>query len=329
MGKPTIVFRADGNSNIGMGHFVRTLALAGMLNKDFYCVFAIQRPTDYQIQEINKNCHDHINLPDDNSHFQLFLEKLNGTEIIVLDNYYFDTNYQREIKVKGCKLVCVDDLHDKHYVADAVINHAIGIESFQFSTEKYTKLFLGFDYSLLRSVFLDEVQMNFKKQYSILIMMGGADPYNLTIPIINALSEIQLDLPFAVVYDGNKLEDSSRYVQYRNVSSEEVAKLMKLSVIGVLPSSSVAIEACACKLPFITGYFVNNQVDLYKSLISRNLAIDFGDFNQGVNNLGRLILKFYYDDEVKNLIIQNQNSLLDKQSRVRICSLFNDLSNGK
>ena len=33
---------------------------------------------------------------------------------------YTHLDYQRAIKQKGCRLVCVDDMHDKHYVADVV-----------------------------------------------------------------------------------------------------------------------------------------------------------------------------------------------------------------
>ena len=43
-------------------------------------------------------------------------------KIVVLDGYHFDTNYQTKIKQKGCKLVCIDDLHDKHFVADIIIH---------------------------------------------------------------------------------------------------------------------------------------------------------------------------------------------------------------
>ncbi len=57
------------------------------------------------------------------THSADFLSHLQGDEIVVLDNYFFTTDYQLAIKQKGCRLVCIDDMHDKHYVADVVINH--------------------------------------------------------------------------------------------------------------------------------------------------------------------------------------------------------------
>ena len=41
---------------------------------------------------------------------QGFLNKLTGDEIVVLDGYQFDSNYQKEIKNKESKLVCIDDV---------------------------------------------------------------------------------------------------------------------------------------------------------------------------------------------------------------------------
>ena len=151
--KPKIIFRADGGPTIGMGHFIRTLALAEMLKDDFYCIYATQSPTYYQINEIEGVCHERIDLPADETHFNVFIDLLKGDEIVVLDNYYFSTEYQRAIKAKGCKLVCIDDMHDKHFVADVIVNHA-PISSSNYSATAYTKLLLGFNYALLRQDFL-------------------------------------------------------------------------------------------------------------------------------------------------------------------------------
>ena len=82
-----------------------------------------------------------------------WVNALQGNEIVVLDGYNFDTVYQTEIKSKGCKLVCIDDIHAYHFVADVVINHAPDISREQYSCESYTKLYLGTEYLLLKKLF--------------------------------------------------------------------------------------------------------------------------------------------------------------------------------
>lgn len=147
-----IYFRADAGAEIGYGHFIRTLALADMLKDDFSCVFVTQAPTIYQKSEVAKVC-ELVEVPATEEKFRLFLDMLNGDEIVVLDNYFYDTDYQQKIRAKGCRLVCIDDMHNKHYVADVVINHGLTNENL-FDTEFYTRLCLGLDWALLRAPFL-------------------------------------------------------------------------------------------------------------------------------------------------------------------------------
>jgi spore coat polysaccharide biosynthesis predicted glycosyltransferase SpsG len=142
-----VYLRADAGNRIGYGHFIRTLALADVLKDSFKCTFFTTTPTAYQIGEMAKVC-PYVALQEDTK-FEDFLNYLKGDEIVVLDNYFFTTEYQKQIKEKGSKLVCIDDMHDKHYVADVVINHALTDKSL-FDCEAYTKLCLGFDYALLR-----------------------------------------------------------------------------------------------------------------------------------------------------------------------------------
>ena len=91
-----VYIRADADKQIGFGHFIRCLALADMLKEHFDCFFYTQQPSDYQIEEINKIC-TLKSLPSDDRKFQLFLDELSGSEIVVLDNYFFTSDYQKAI----------------------------------------------------------------------------------------------------------------------------------------------------------------------------------------------------------------------------------------
>ena len=94
--KQKIFFRADAGAQIGYGHFIRTLALADMLRNDFDCTFFTQSPSEYQQREIEKVC-SLVCLPSDDSKFEKFLDYLTGKEIVVLDNYFYTSKYQKQI----------------------------------------------------------------------------------------------------------------------------------------------------------------------------------------------------------------------------------------
>jgi len=269
--KKKIVFRADASASIGYGHFIRSLALADMLKNNFDCVFATVEPTEYQIEEIKKVC---FAVPlISNNHFQEFLSILSGEEIVVLDNYFFTTTYQKEIKDKGCKLVCVDDIHDKHYVADLVINHSVTDQSL-FSVEKATKFCLGFEWALLRKPFVDaaisnKTKSSVKKISRVVVGFGGVDKYNLTGKTVEFLlqqeSISQIDAIIGNAYQGNKSFNTNKKLFFhQNISAEEVARLFSSCDLAILSASTICIEALACKATVAAGYYVDNQESVYK-----------------------------------------------------------------
>jgi UDP-2,4-diacetamido-2,4,6-trideoxy-beta-L-altropyranose hydrolase len=324
-----IIFRADAGANIGYGHFTRTLALADMLKDDFECFFATVNPTAFQIEEINKVCKV-LKMPNNDSHFDYFLSFLTGEEIVVLDNYYFTEEYQYQIKNKGCKLVCIDDLHDKHYYADIVINHALGVYPSQYSGEVYTKYLMGFKYSLLRKEFMVEDHDQTEKKYSCFIMMGGTDPFNLTLKILSMIEGKKFSLPVVVVVGNSFKNDSiincrNNIISFKYITGSEIFQLMLQSEFGILPASTVSIEACAARIPFICGYYIDNQKDMYIGLKRNKLALCVGDYAVvSVDMLLDAVNKITIKD-ANDSIRSRQAVLMDKKSEQRFIKAFKRL----
>jgi UDP-2,4-diacetamido-2,4,6-trideoxy-beta-L-altropyranose hydrolase len=271
--KHKIVFRADAGQNIGYGHFIRSLALADMLKDDFDVSLASVNPTDYQKNELSNVC-PLVSLNSE-THFEDFLSMLQGNEIVVLDNYFFTTDYQREIKAKGCKLVCIDDMHDKHYLADMLINHGIDNPAL-FSAEPYTRLCLGLEWALLRRPFIEASLKNRNKKprnviENVAVSFGGVDPYHLTDRIINMfLSEpniLQIDAIVGKEYHPQIENNTGKSIVFRRaISAQEVADLFSNCDLAVLSASTVCIEALACGASVAAGYYVDNQKEFYEYL---------------------------------------------------------------
>ncbi len=113
--KGKVYFRADGNSAIGLGHVTRSLAVAQMLSGFYDCCFIIQEPSESLKREILGVCKGGIielssldnygeeaNFLINNNYFQ-------REDVIVLDGYNFNTEYQTKIKQKVRSLLCIDD----------------------------------------------------------------------------------------------------------------------------------------------------------------------------------------------------------------------------
>ena len=273
-----IYFRADAGVDIGYGHFTRTLALADMLKDDFECTFYTVCPTPYQIEEMRKVC-QHVSLETD-TFFNDFLELLTGDEIVVLDNYFYTTAYQQRIKGKGCCLVCIDDVHDKHYVADVVINHGM-VNRNKFSGETWTRYCLGLKWALLREPFLKIKQEAISnKQDNIIVCMGGADPFNLNRLILEHLFGRIGDKKLVVI-----LGTASEIVEtefpgvkfYRNLSASNIVDLFQQSKVGIFSSSTVCIEALVMGMTIYAGYYVDNQKEFYHYLTGNHYVYGLGN----------------------------------------------------
>lgn len=279
MDKRLIVFRADAGEQIGYGHFVRTLALADILKEEFECVFVTQTPTDYQKKEVERIC-PLIELPSNNSKFSIFREMLSGKELVVLDNYFYSTEYQRKIKNKGCRLVCVDDMHDKHYVADAVINYGLD-ERQMLDVEPYTKLFVGLDWALIREPFRSSRFMQKREKGHIVISFGGVDRSNFTTKISKIIaSSSRVRRITAIVGDAFLFEEELGAVDKikieRNLTAFQLADLFCRVEFAILSSSTICIEALACKCVVFAGWYTENQKGVYQYLLKERRIIGIG-----------------------------------------------------
>lgn len=278
--KRKVFFRADVGQGIGYGHFIRSLALADMLKEEFECVFYTQTPTDYQKIEMTAVC-PFVELPSDDSRFDLFLEVLKGDEIVVLDNYFYTTDYQIKVKSKGCKLVCIDDMHDKHFVSDAVVCHGRDT-SIHIDCEAYTRLCLGEDWALLRRPFLEPIKA-LDREKQIVVCLGGSDPNHLTDRIVSFLVELKVPYKIVVVLgDAASLcsKNSKEATVLRNLSAQEMATLFESSSMGIFPTSSVAKEARSRGLNVLSGYFVDNQRIGYEKILKNNDFVPLFNLNE-------------------------------------------------
>jgi len=320
-----IIFRADASPMLGYGHFIRSLALADMLKDHFDCTFVTQEPTETQRKQVAPIC-NLVEMPSDTSKFDKFIGMLHGDETVVLDNYYFTTDYQKQVKAKGCKLVCIDDMHDKHYVSDVLINHLLTKRSI-FSVESYTQLCLGIEWALLRKPFLEQPKHNAisnKSALTVCTVFGGADFFNLTdkaVDILRAMPKVA-KIKAVVGFDKQTPEDDDAKVEYyHNLSAEGMAHLFQDCDLAVLPTSGVCLEAIACGLPVIGGFFVDNQKDACVQFVKDNTIVGIGNLQK---NLTQKYLSAAVDMVIKKKVTKFDRSVFSAIPEAYI-KLFGEL----
>jgi UDP-2,4-diacetamido-2,4,6-trideoxy-beta-L-altropyranose hydrolase len=298
-----VILRADGNKLIGFGHIYRLLALADILQQNYYIIFALYDVEDFIKAEISKYCNevwilngslpyktpDEISAADELS-FDLG-DNLTSKDIVVLDGYYFGLEYQKVVKHLNCKLVCVDDLAVNSFVADVVINHAPGVASDLYKTEDYTKCCLGLDYAILRKPFFRPFAPQDKNK-DVFISLGGADYFQITKRLLVILLKCGTLNTLHVMYSSSYPEELIQYMQqmendlsgklklYKNLDASEIVGLMDKCTFAFVSASTVLIEAFSRGLFCLAGYYSLNQKFIYSGFVREKKAIGLGDLKQ-------------------------------------------------
>tara|TARA_B110001450_G_C17604990_1_gene474700 strand:+ start:315 stop:1319 length:1005 start_codon:yes stop_codon:yes gene_type:complete len=328
-----ILFRADGNEEIGYGHVIRSLALADMLKDDFECIFVTRFLNDFLENEINKICNTCVLLSNNGiEHLNEFKNMLNGDEIVVLDNYFFTTDYQIQIRSKKVILACIDDLGDKHFVSDLIINH-IDISPYKtYSKESHTKLILGIENALLRKEFFELKQLSSEKENSLLLAFGGVDFNNLTYKYLTILIKSKLNVTIDVIINKKNekfkeiFEEASNNYNvnvYFDLSANEVRSLMLKSKTAILPSSTMCIEGITSGINIVSGYYVNNQKYAYLYFMNNGFITGMGDLNDIQE---KLLIK---QVEMNLKKINENDKIIDRinSSKVNYIKIFKSFSN--
>jgi len=328
-----ILFRADGNSEIGLGHLYRLFSLIEMLKEHFQFTFVSSEnstvniiPNSYQLKIIPSQ----ITIKEEPEWISKEFDKNNT--LLIADGYQFNSSYQRKIKEKGFIFVYIDDLASEHMFADLIINHSPNITSQIYSTESYTKFALGTKYALLRPTFLDLIvkENTAQKIDKAFVCFGGADPYNLTLKATKALLKIpqvkHIDIVLGGAYSHKEIYTlTQKNIKiYQNISEEELMKTMVTSNFAIAPASTILYELCCVKIPVLSGYYVNNQKKIYTGFANKKAIFEMGNMKDfSINSFEDQIQLFFKIDFQE--LINCQKKIFDQNIKNRFCKLISSL----
>jgi len=338
--KSRIIFRADGDSNIGLGHIMRCISLINMLHMDFQCVFICNKTSDKIFNFKDLTCEFIFLNAESNEHeIEIIKPLLKKTDIFVIDGYHFTSEYQFSVKNVVKKLVCIDDKASIYFHADVIINHGSYKWANKYKTNTNTKILSGFPYLIVRSEFLNvaSVTKKIEEVTNIFICFGGADPLNITPIALEASLECNFIENITVVtgslYKNEKIINSiiksnkEKKINYlKNATSKQMIFQIENSHLAISASSSIALEICCIKSALITGTVIDNQYAIHEQLIEAGCCKSIGDWNRQKKVNIRKNIEFLSDIEQANKIIQSQSVMIDGKSGERINKLFKELA---
>jgi UDP-2,4-diacetamido-2,4,6-trideoxy-beta-L-altropyranose hydrolase len=321
-----------------MGHLIRCLALAKMLEGHFNISFLLsnlEQQIDYLVISEGFKC----NFLDSNLKNEKKL--LGEADVIVLDGYDFKPGYQQEIKAQGKKLVCIDDIHSFHFYADVIINVSDSVSEKNYSAEPYTRYFLGSSYVLLREPFLISSRKPIRKIRSVdqvFLSMGGADSGNISLKVLQAIRKITSIKKIHVVIGAVNVHEqrlqryvneslfSAEVIMHKNINASELDLVISNCQLAICPASGTCMESAAVGIGIISGFTADNQLSILNGLADKRCVLNMGDFKKlSAAEIKNSVERYIENIDLLNEMIKNQKKLIDGLSPARFISIFSEL----
>lgn len=334
-----LYIRADGNTQVGMGHIMRCLSIAeaavalgaayepvflvadegccGMIEERGFRVIVLH--TDY------KNMMSELPL------LQKLLEQ--KRDILLVDSYQADTAYFEAVSKLACT-VCLEDMGEP-YPVDLLINYnlyAPGLKEQYRIHGKPLNTLLGAMYMPLRSVFQIDMDYPIKdKVTDVMITTGGSDPYFAAGAFADAFLVAERDITWHIVSGpfnafANQLKET--YGKRDNVVIYEGLKdlkaLMKRCDVVLTATGSTVYEVSALGVPMIAFYFAENQRQGAEALAKLTDIVNAGCFcddrDSVIDKAVEALKKCVHDKKYRMLLYKQERQLIDGKGAGRIAS---------
>lgn len=323
-----ILFRADGNEEIGAGHVMRCLAIAGKAKeKGFDCVFVTADDSYYhKILNAGIRC---VVLGTDFRRLEYEIPKLleqfeiEKPDRVIIDSYYVTEEYLIALKEKAT-IIYLDDIAAFAYPVDILINYNIYslkmdyMKLYKEAGILLPKMLLGSRFAPLRKEFQD-VSAKETVEYvrKIFVSVGGSDTECIIMRMIEYLidhSELTDNKEYHFVVgdfepDQEKIFDMAMKYKWivPHCRIREMARLMISCDIAISAAGSTLYELCACGIPTITYVLEDNQIPGENAFQKNGTMKSAGDYRYVQNWMRRLF------EEVKELC--DNRELREEMSR--------------
>ena len=298
-----IVVRLDSSVRIGTGHLVRCLTLAEALRQDGVSVSFACRPLPGNMMTLiearghalrtlpGDDPRDPVEqlLPDWEKDAAAMAELLNGIGMVdwlIVDHYGLDYRWERKIRPFVRRIMVIDDLANRRHECDLLLDQNYYLDA----DTRYAKLIpestqtlLGPRYALLRpefETFRHRARGRNGLVKTILVLLGGTDPANVTEKAIRAMQSAREVKPdFQVVVGGSNphrkqieaicREDPRFHYQCQ---AENMAELMTKADLTLGAGGATTWERCFLGLPSIIVATAPNQIRTTQDLAANGVC---------------------------------------------------------
>ena len=311
-----IFIRVDASKDIGTGHLNRCLNLADALRlKGCQSLFAINNASLGLQEKITKRGHKAASLGSDFSNVTNSLSPANieqqlldagscskllekyQPDLLIVDHYNLDYNWERMLKPMTKKILVIDDLANRKHECSFLLDQTPVRNSRDYANlvELNTILLIGPQYTILHPDFHIYRDKNIERPLSstnFLVGMGGLDSNNLIPKILTFLEQkpelaqyginVVISSMAPQIKSLEKIIRSSSLRIQLNIEAQNFAQLLAMSDFAICAGGLMSLELACLGIPALilplneiqgeVSSKLSEEVDFF---IASNWANDF------------------------------------------------------
>ncbi|MCR8660531.1 UDP-2,4-diacetamido-2,4,6-trideoxy-beta-L-altropyranose hydrolase [Paenibacillus endoradicis] len=272
-----ILIRTDASNEIGSGHVMRCLTIAYHLqNFGHHVTFWMDPLLGHMIDLVEKLGY-------------VVIQKEQSVDILIVDHYQLDMTWEQQMRKFARKIVVIDDLANRKHDCDLLLDQNV-IANYEHRYDElvpiHCKKLLGPKYLIMRDEFIKErakQTIRTGEVNRLLVFMGGSDPTNETMKVLQALTEtttafqhVDIVVGMSNVYR-TEIEDLCRQHHYSyHCQINYMAKLMSSTDFSIGAGGSTTWERCYVGLPSASTIVAHNQLESTEMAEQLSAIINLG-----------------------------------------------------
>lgn len=328
-----VVFRADGGPAIGSGHIMRCIALASAFSAGGWKIgFAATSESFKSIAAFDAAAFEKLTVSGDQAAepAQLATKWPEGCDILVVDHYGRDENFERNCRPWAKRVIAIDDLANRKHDADMLADSGAGDgEAYRALVPERREVLAGPRFAIVHSDFLLARDVALPRRDGrpvarILVSFGQVDPNNATSLALDAIEQAGFSGAVDVVLGQSAphLAAIRRRVKGRvtlHINAGNMPALMATSDLSIGAGGTTSFERCCLGLPSLMIEIADNQRGVIAVVANACAALAAGpQASLTKESLAEMLKTLLADAEKRIAMAQAGAALVDGRGRDRI-----------
>lgn len=315
----------------GYGNFSRCLTIAKSLrekNVEIYFLVDYNKTISKTLQKNNFNFIAKSKFQH-NSKFILNFLYEKKIDNVIIDMREKSENISKFLFKNNFKSILFDDAWCKNIYSDILFNGTNVKDYHKYKTiNKNSKLFLNTKYWIINKNFLHFrkklLDIKEKQKYHVVISMGGADPNNLTLNIVNSIKDIKIiNITIIVGPLFNNLFQLNKIIKsYQNIklikSTNEIWKVLSKGDVVITNGGNTLFESCALCIPTISIPAFKHELRYSEAFMNENFCINLGLKQINQENINSNLLNLLENISLRKKMFFSGKKIIDGKGLLRV-----------